>query len=105
MAASGVSGVSSIKLTIGKAEDPPATYAVNLHFAEPEDHQPGERIFDVLLQGKSAAKALDLAKESKGRLNPLVKRFEHVEATDSILIELKPVRGETVISGIEVLAE
>jgi outer membrane protein assembly factor BamB len=105
VAASGVSGVSSIKLTIGKAEDPPASYAVNLHFAEPDELQPGERVFDVLLQGKSAAKALDLAKESKGRLNPLVKRFEHVEATDSILIELKPVRGETIISGIEVLAE
>ena len=83
----------------------PTRYAVNLHFAEPEDHQPGERVFDVFLQGKVVAKNLDLAKESGGRLNPLVKRIESIEATDSILIELKPVKGETVIAGIEVVAE
>ena len=105
VAASGVSGVSSIKLTVGKPEDPPVRYAVSLHFAEPEDQQPGERVFDVLLQGKTVAKALDLAKDSGGRLRPLVKRLERIEATDSILIELKPVKGETVIAGIEVVAE
>ena len=97
--------MSSIKLTVGKPEGPPVRYTVKLHFAEPEQHQPGNRVFDVLLQGKVVAKALDLAKESAGRLNPLVKSIEGIEATDSILIELKPVKGETIISGIEVVAE
>ncbi|MGE4550441.1 MAG: malectin domain-containing carbohydrate-binding protein, partial [Opitutales bacterium] len=105
VAASGMIGVSSIKLRIGKPGDPPARYAVHLHFAEPEDHQPGERVFDVLLQGKVVAKALDLAKESGGRLKPLVKRLEGIVVTDSILIELNPVKGETTIAGIEILAE
>ena len=52
VAASGVSGVSSIKLRIGQPQDGSSLYAVNLHFAEPEDRQPGERVFDVLLQGE-----------------------------------------------------
>ena len=33
------------------------------------------------------------------------RRLEHVEATDSILIELKPIKGRTVIAGGEVVAE
>ena len=105
VAASGVSGVSSIKLKVGQPKDDPSLYAVNLHFAEPENRQPGERMFDVLLQGKVVAEALDLAKESGGRLRPLVKRLEHIKATNSILIELKPVKGKTVIAGVEVVAE
>jgi outer membrane protein assembly factor BamB len=105
VAASGVSGVSSIKLKVGKPEDKASFYAVNLHFADPEVHQPGERVFDIFLQGDIAAKSLDLAKESPGRLNPLVKRIQHVKVTDSILIELKSVKGETVIAGIEIIEE
>jgi hypothetical protein len=97
--------VSSIKLKVGKPEGGPSFYAVNLHFADPEVHQPGERVFDIYLQGEIAAKSLDLAKESPGRLNPLVKRLQHVKVTDSILIELKPVKGETVIAGIEIIEE
>ena len=103
--ASGVSGVSSIKLDIGKTKDEPSLYTVNLHFTEPDDHQTGERIFDVLLQGEVVVAALDLAKESGGRMRPLIKHFEHVKVTDSILIELRPVKGKTVIAGIEVIAE
>ncbi|MFP6899348.1 MAG: PQQ-binding-like beta-propeller repeat protein [Opitutales bacterium] len=105
VAASGITGVSSIKVKVGKSDDPPSSYTVTLHFAEPEDHKPGERVFDVLLQGDLVAEALDLAKESGGSLNALVKRLEGVKATDSILVELKPVKGETVIAGLEVVAE
>ncbi len=105
VAASGISGVSSIKLKIGQPKDDPSLYSVNLHFAEPENRKPGERVFDVLLQGKIVAEALDLAKESGGRLRPLIKRLDHVKVADSILIELKPVKGKTVIAGVEVLAE
>ena len=97
--------MSSIKLKVGKPEDGASFYAVNLHFADPEVLHPGERVFDIFLQSDIAAKSLDLAKESPGRLNPMVKCFQRVKVTDSILIELKPVKGETVISGIEIIEE
>lgn len=105
VAASGVSGVSSIRLKVGQLKDAPSFYAVNLHFAEPENLQPGERVFDVFLQGKLVAESLDIAKESGGLLRPLVKRLDHIKVADSILIELKSIKGKTVIAGVEVVAE
>ena len=52
-----------------------------------------------------AERSATTAKESGGSLHSLVKRLEGVKATDSILVELKAVKGETVIAGLEVLAE
>ncbi|NOX53165.1 MAG: hypothetical protein GXP27_01745 [Planctomycetes bacterium] len=38
----------------------PRRFTVRLHFAEIEDVVPGQRIFDVAIQGKTVAKQLDV---------------------------------------------
>ena len=47
VAASGAEGLSSLSLSLGEANDGPRDYTVRLYFAEPDNVQPGERIFDV----------------------------------------------------------
>ena len=85
-------------------------YTVRLHFAELDGIQPGQRVFDLKLQGNDALKALDIAKESGGSDKPLVKEVKDVPVTnDSIEVEMTPctVNGELckeppILSAIEV---
>jgi hypothetical protein len=68
----------------------PRSFTVRLHFAEIDDLGPGERVFDVSLQGKTVLEGLDVAREAGGRNRALVKEFTHVEARERITIELAP---------------
>jgi len=86
-------------------------YTVRLHFAEPDDVQPGERVFDVKLQGKVILKDFDVVKEAGGRRRALVKEFKGIEAGNTMTLEMaaraKDVTARTVpiISALEMLAE
>ena len=85
-----------------------AKYLVRLHFAELEDVGPGGRVFDVRLQGKVAAAALDVAKQAGGRLAALVKEFPNVvvDADGVITLELVPRSGAgPILNGIEILEQ
>jgi hypothetical protein len=86
-------------------------FTVRLHFAEIEDVQPGERVFDVAVQGKNILQDLDIAREAGGKNRALVKELSHVEASEQIVIELRSKgqhsHGSTppIISGVEVVQE
>ena len=87
------------------------SFTVRLHFAEVEDLRPGQRVFDVAVQGKTVLKRLDIAREAGGKDRALVKEFQGVEASEQIVIELgsegRPGdrRAPPVISGVEVVQE
>ena len=68
--ASGVSGVSGITLwltdeTSAQASIQERLYNVSLYFTEPEDSKPGERQFDIRIQGQTVSKGFDPIQESK----------------------------------------
>jgi len=87
----------------------PAVYSVRLSFAEPEDLKPGERIFNVSLQGKEVLKDFDIAKEAGGPKRAIVKEFKSIEVSDRLTIELTPSeRAEVrlpVLCGLEAIDE
>ena len=68
-------------------------------------------MFDVALQGKTVLEGLDIAREASGKNGALVKEFNHVEASERIVIELtskgQPSNGTVppVINGVEVVQE
>jgi len=82
---------------------------LRLHFAELEDIKPGQRVFDVKLQGKTVLRDFDVIKAAGGRNRALVKQFDQIVATKGILLELIPKVKELtpasapIISGIEIL--
>jgi len=89
----------------------PKSCTVRLHFAEPDDVGPGQRVFDVKLQGRTVLEALDVVKEAGGRFTALVKEFKGVVAKNTLTIELVPRSDELtaattpILSGLEVMAE
>jgi len=74
---------------LGK-DDPPALYRVRLAMADPENDQPGQRVFDIKLQGKTVQENFDIAGETGGRNRALLKQFDGVEVRDRLTIELAP---------------
>ncbi len=105
VAGSGVEGATSVTLTLSATEPKtPQSYTVRLHFAEPDDAQPGERVFDIALQGKPMAENVDIARDSGDSNSALVREFANVEAGRSLKLDLIPRVGRPVLSGISVVA-
>ena len=86
-------------------------YTVRLHFAEPDNVVPKQRVFDVKLQDTVVLKDFDIIKEAGGRNTAVVKAFNGITADKTMELQFIPKAGklteETVpiLSGIEVVAE
>ncbi len=106
--ASGLSGAEKITLTLNPEPDGDTKlYDVKLYFAEPGDADPGERIFNISLQGIKQTQNLDVSSETGGDYIGLVREFIDVPVKDDLVITLT-VADESqypaVISGIEVIS-
>jgi len=106
---SGARGLQHAELPlIGKGEKP-ETYTVRLYFAAPKGDKPGQRIFDVQLQGKTVLKGLDVAAKAGGAQKAIMEEFVRIPVTDHLRLDLVPsdpkaeASGQPVINGIEVL--
>ena len=86
-----------------------ARYTVRLHFCELDGAAPGERTFDVLLNGKPAITGLDIAREA-GAMKALVKEFRGITCAARLDVELRtrtPLaeKSAPLLSAIEVIRE
>jgi len=88
-------------------------FTVRLHFAEPDDLKPGQRVFDVRIQGATVLKDFDIIKNAGGTDKAIVKEFKDVLASDAVKVELLPkvpagqITASTapVLGGVEVLIQ
>ncbi len=106
VAASGVMGLRYLELPDVNGNGGP--YTVTLHFAEPDGLLPGERVFDIYLQGALAASGFDVVSEAGGPDRAVTRTFPGVPVGDSLLIELKQApdsQGPPVLCGVELLQE
>jgi len=69
---------------------PPGTYTVRLYFAEPEDLQAGQRVFSVMLMGKTVLEDFDVMKVAGGPRQAFVKECRGIEVEDELEIQLLP---------------
>ena len=88
-------------------EVPTRPYSVLLHFIDPDTGvQPGQRVFDVAIQGKTVLRGFDIVKEAGGPNRQIVRRFKGVPVGKELNITLKPTTDrEPVLCGIEVVEE
>jgi hypothetical protein len=100
VAASGAQGITAV--TLNGLKDMNAT--VRLYFIEPDNLAPGKRVFDVALQGEVVLKNLDIARETGSSMKSLVKEFKAVRIEGSLNVKLTPIKGQPVLSGVEVIA-
>ncbi len=101
VAASGMEGVSSISLKNLK----PGAYKVRIYFAEPENIQAGQRLFDIALQGKVVMSNFDITEQAGGTMKAIVKEFSGISCEGEFNISLQARKGKTLISGFELIAE
>jgi len=108
VASGGVRGITSLELVMKDG----GNYTVRLHFADPDNERPGERVFDVTMQGEAALRGFDIAKETGGRYRAVVKEFKGVKVKDKLLLRFAATKnGDStaasapVLCGIEVVRE
>jgi outer membrane protein assembly factor BamB len=102
VAASGIKGANSVTLEGLK----PGEYTVRLYFAEPDEQRaPGERRFDVSIGGQRVLESFDIVDEAGGAMRGVIKEFAGISLDGRFDLELAAAAGETLISGIEVIAE
>jgi len=101
----GMSGPMRIALHL--REEGSARRTVRLHFAELEGVKPGERVFDVKLQGEVVAAHMDVVAEAGGRNRALVRQFDGIEAREVLQVELVPASGSKppILSAVEVTTQ
>ncbi|NBR86485.1 MAG: hypothetical protein EBS84_13455 [Proteobacteria bacterium] len=87
---------------------PPAPYTVRLHFAEPEDLKPGQRVFTVALQGRPVLPDFDIIRTAGGSRQGVVKEFKGIVIQKDLKIALTRAPGATagpLLCGVELIAE
>lgn len=109
VAASGFAGPLKLHMKLAGEAAGSASYTVKLHFAELEDKEPGERIFNVRLQGREVLRAFDIARAAGGADRPVVQTFANIGVKDALTVECLPVSPQAkvppLLSGIEVILE
>jgi hypothetical protein len=87
---------------------PKTPYTVRLVFAEPEDLQPGQRVFDVFLQGEQVLAGFDIVREAGSPRQTVVREFPGVSIGSGLEVGLKAVAtsaARPVLCGLEIIAE
>ena len=104
--ASGLEGVTDLEIQLSASGEPDMIYSVTLYFSElDETIRPGDRVFDVALQGETVRKSLDIVRESGQAMKELSIRVPRVNIRDSVLrLSLKPHKGsrKALLNGIHI---
>ena len=92
---------------LGKGQDA-ATYTVRLYFSALESDKPGQRIFDIQLQGKTVAKNFDLVEKAGGASRAFVTEFHNIPVTDNLVLEFAAPQAtdpahQPLLSAVELL--
>jgi hypothetical protein len=106
VSSSALGGIKSIEITLSKDQlIPESLYTVKLYFAELEDKNQGERTFDIVIQGEKLVEKFDIVKEAGVADKEVIKVFKGIKAGAKMKIDLIPLSGNTLISGIELTQE
>jgi hypothetical protein len=106
ISASAIGGIRSLEITLSKDNIvPDATYKVKLYFSELQNFKSGERVFDVAIQGRKVLENFDIVKEAGGKDTEVIKTFTGITAGSTLKIEMRPQKGNTFLSGIELIQE
>lgn len=104
IAGSGVEGVTGVDLSLSPDSSvSPQPCTVRLHFAEPDQATAGERVFNVSIEGEPVLKGFDVVRETGGPRVSIIREFKSILAGDTLRIDLTPVKGRPILSGVEVI--
>lgn len=103
---SGVRGVESVAIKLLPPEATGRDYTVRLYFAEPDDLKPGDRVFDVTVQGRRLLYDFDIVKAAGRSRHGVVQEFRGVRVDHELRLTFRPSGSRSaVLCGVEVVAE
>ncbi len=106
VSSSAIVGLRSLEITLSNQKDvPEASYRINLYFSEPDNKQPGERVFNIRLQNETVIENFDIMNEAGKSDKEIIKSFSGIKAGKRLRVDLIPVTGNTILSGIELIQE
>lgn len=106
---SGARGLKNCTIPLLAAGAKPETFTVRLSFMALEGDQPGQRVFDVKLQGTTVLAAFDPAAKAGGPLRAFTAEFKDIAVTDNLTLELASKLAATdekhqpIISAVEIV--
>jgi outer membrane protein assembly factor BamB len=107
--ASGARGLTELTVTLASEPAPERCYSVRLHFLEPDAVLPGQRLFDVALQGETVLSSFDVCAAADGPNRRVVREFRGVKVSRDLTVTLRPLdcagAGQPLLSGVEIVAE
>ena len=65
----------------------------------------GQRVFDVLLQGKTVLGTFDVVGHSRVAVKMVIREFDIVVTGGRLQINLKSHAGTSLLSGVEIIAQ
>ena len=106
ISASAIEGLRSFEIQLSdEKEVQETTYRVNLYFSELGNAEAGERVFDVSIQDRNVLDDFDIIAEAGKKDKELIKTFNGIKAGKKLRIGMIPVKGKTILSGIELIEE
>ena len=106
ISASAIGGIRTMEISLSRENTVSgATYRVKLYFSELENYKPGERVFDVKIQDVKVLENFDIISEAGQKDKEVIKSFPGIKAGNKLKIEMSPVKGNTILSGIELIQE
>jgi beta-galactosidase len=81
---------------------PAGRYKIVARFVEPTATSAGSRVFDVKINGKVAARDFDIYAAAGGKLTGIERIFAGTASNGTLLIELRPARGQAVLSSLAI---
>ncbi len=87
------------------ASQPSFAHTVRLYFAEPEEAEVGERVFDIEFNGNLVEEQLDVADSAGRNKATIVREFRNVIIGESLKIRLLKKVGQPVLSGVEIIRQ
>jgi outer membrane protein assembly factor BamB len=106
ISASAIGGIRSLEITLSKEKIVPvSTYKIKLYFSELQNMQKDERVFDVVIQDRKVLEDFDIIGETGRKDIEIVKTFTGIYAGITLTIKMNPKKGNTILSGIELIQE
>lgn len=106
ISASSIEGIRSLKISLSKENNVSlSSYRVNLYFSEPDYTKSGERVFNVNIQNNQVLDKFDIVGEAGKNDKEVIKSFTGISAGNELEINLIPVKGNTILSGVEIIQE
>ena len=109
--ASAAVGLQECSIPCLAEDDGIALYRVRLAFADPDNDQPGQRVFDIKLQGKLVEEGFDVVRAAGGRNRAVFREFDGVRVSDKLLVELVPQADKPrpeqlpILQGVEIVRQ